>query len=69
MIRDNRTHLHPIRTAGESFFYKIMSNQKPRTLEEQLFKLKSRGMEFHDEQLAREYLSRVSYFPLEILLD
>ena len=22
-IKDNRTHLHPIRTAGESFFYKL----------------------------------------------
>lgn len=63
-IKDNRTHLHPTRTAGESFFIN-MSNQKPRTLEEQLSRLKNRGMEFHDEQLAKDYLSRISYFRLK----
>ncbi|WP_278984636.1 Abi family protein [Segatella bryantii] len=42
-----------------------MSNQKPRTLEEQLSRLKNRGMEFHDEQLAKDYLSRISYFRLK----
>ena len=39
-----------------------MGNQKPRTIEEQLAKLKSVGMEFHDEDLAKKYLCRVSYF-------
>lgn len=42
-----------------------MSNQKPRTTEEQLSRLKNRGMEFYDEQLAQDYLSRVSYFRLK----
>ena len=42
-----------------------MSNQKPRTLEEQLSILKNRGMKFHDEQLARTYLTRVSYFRMK----
>ena len=42
-----------------------MSNQKPRTLEEQLSRLRNRGMEFHDEQLAKDYLSCVSYFRLK----
>ena len=64
-VKDNRTRLHPTRTAGESFFFCIMSNQKPRTIEEQLKKLKSLGMEFHDEELAKQYLCRVSYFRLK----
>ena len=42
-----------------------MSNQKPRTLEEQLSRLRNRGMEFHDKQLAKDYLSCVSYFRLK----
>lgn len=42
-----------------------MSNQKPRTLDEQLSRLKQRGMAFHDQQLATDYLSRVSYFRLK----
>ena len=42
-----------------------MSNQKPRTLEEQLSILKNRRMKFHDEQLARTYLTRVSYFRMK----
>ena len=40
-------------------------NQKPRTIEEQLLKLKNRGMMFCDESLAIDYLSRVSYFRLK----
>lgn len=42
-----------------------MSNQKPRSIEEQLMRLKSLGMEFHDEKLAKEYLGRVSYFRMK----
>lgn len=42
-----------------------MGNQKPRTIEEQLAKLKSLGMEFHDEDLAKKYLCRVSYFRMK----
>ena len=42
-----------------------MSNQKPRTLEEQLSILKNRRMKFHDEQLARTYLTRESYFRMK----
>lgn len=44
------------------FYY---MNQKPRTIEEQLLKLKNRGMMFCDESLAIDYLSRVSYFRLK----
>ena len=36
-----------------------MSNQKPRTIEEQMLRLKSLGMEFYDESLAKSYLSRI----------
>ena len=42
-----------------------MSNQKPRTIEEQMLRLKSLGMEFNDESLAKSYLSRISYFRLK----
>ena len=42
-----------------------MSNQKPRTVEDQLSILKNRGMEFRDEKLAKTYLTRVSYFRLK----
>lgn len=42
-----------------------MDNQKPRTLEEQILLLRNRGMEFGDEQFARECLSRISYFRLK----
>ena len=42
-----------------------MSNQKPRTVEDQLSILKNRGMEFRDEELAKTYLTRVSYFRLK----
>lgn len=56
--------MHPIRTAGGSFFY-IMKNQKPRTLDDQLSTLKNRGMHFLNEQLAKEFLNRINYFRLK----
>ncbi|MDO4511254.1 MAG: Abi family protein [Bacteroidales bacterium] len=42
-----------------------MSNQKPRTIDEQLSILAQRGMEFCDKTFAKSYLSRVSYFRLK----
>ena len=40
-------------------------NQKPRTIQEQLCRLKEKGMVFNDEQNAILYLSRISYFRLK----
>lgn len=42
-----------------------MSNQKPRTIEEQILRLKNLGMEFYNIDTAKSYLSRVSYFRLK----
>ena len=42
-----------------------MSNQKPRTIEEQIRLLRSRGMQFNDEEYAKECLSHISYFRLK----
>jgi abortive infection bacteriophage resistance protein len=42
-----------------------MSNQEPRTIQEQFSILKQRGMNFRDESLALSYLSRISYFRLK----
>ena len=42
-----------------------MSNQKPRSIDDQLNTLRKRGMEFKDEELAKSYLERVSYFRLK----
>lgn len=42
-----------------------MSNQKPRTIDEQVRILSNRGMEFKDEELAKSYLQRISYFRLK----
>ncbi len=42
-----------------------MSNQKPRTIEEQISLLRSRGMRFSNEEYARECLSHISYFRLK----
>lgn len=63
--KDNRTRLHPVRTAGGSFFPYCMTNQSPRSIDDQIAILKSRGMEFASECEARELLSRVSYFRLK----
>lgn len=43
----------------------FMGNQKPRTIEEQMLRLKNLGMEFYNEDTAKSYLSRVSYFRLK----
>lgn len=40
-------------------------NQRPRTIQEQLTRLKEKGMEFNDEQIAISYLARISYFRLK----
>lgn len=42
-----------------------MSNQKPRSIDDQLNILRKRGMEFKDEELAKSYLERVGYFRLK----
>lgn len=42
-----------------------MSNQNPRTVEEQIERLKKLGMEFNNETVAKEYLLRVSYFRMK----
>ena len=39
-----------------------MSNQKPRTIEEQIKLLRSRRMQFSNEEYAKECLSHISYF-------
>ena len=46
-----------------------MSNQKPRSIDDQLNILRKRGMEFKDEELAKSYLERVSYFRLRMKLS
>ena len=40
-------------------------NQSPRTIQQQIAILKSRGMAFSDENLATSYLTRISYFRLK----
>ena len=42
-----------------------MSNQKPRTIEEQIRLLRSRGMQFSNEEYAKKSLSHISYFRLK----
>lgn len=42
-----------------------MSNQKPRTIEEQIRLLRSRGMVFSSDEYAKECLSHISYFRLK----
>lgn len=54
----------PLELQVGHFFY-IMKNQKPRTLDDQLSTLKNRGMHFLNEQLAKEFLNRISYFRLK----
>lgn len=56
--------LHPIRTAFGSFFYIPMATN-PRTIEEQISLLKSRGMIFKDEETASTYLNHISYYRLK----
>ena len=40
-------------------------NQNPRTIQQQIAILKSRGMDLSDENLATSYLTRISYFRLK----
>lgn len=42
-----------------------MSNQKPRTIEEQIKLLRSRGMQFSNEENAKQCLAHISYFRLK----
>ena len=42
-----------------------MSNQKPRTIEEQFQLLRSRGMAFSNEEKAKQCLAHISYFRLK----
>ena len=42
-----------------------MSNQKPRTIEEQFQLLRSRGMVFCNEEEAKRSLAHISYFRLK----
>lgn len=39
-------------------------NKQPLTIQEQLQKLQSRGLNFDDEELAKAYLSNISYYRL-----
>lgn len=40
-------------------------NKRPRTIQEQMTKLKEKGMVFNDEHIATAYLARISYFRLK----
>ena len=40
-------------------------NQKPRTIQEQLTRLKEKGMVFNDERTVSSYLARISYVRLK----
>ena len=42
-----------------------MSNQKPRSIDEQIRLLRSRGMKFSDEERAKACLAHISYFRLK----
>ena len=42
-----------------------MSNQKPRTIDEQIRLLRSRGMAFGNEEEAKQCLAHISYFRLK----
>ena len=53
------------RSAGGSLLFKTAMNSKPRTIEQQINILKSRGMKFSDEENAKEQLARTSYFRLK----
>ena len=42
-----------------------MSNQKPRTIDEQIRLLRSRGMTFSNEEETKQCLAHISYFRLK----
>ena len=49
---------------GEVFEFYMDYTKQPLSIQEQLNKLKSRGLNFDDEQLAKDYLSNISYYRL-----
>ena len=53
----------PLELQAGHFF--IIMNQRPRTIQEQLTRLKDKGMVFYDESVAMTYLARISYFRLK----
>ena len=55
----------PLELQASHFLYIRHMNQRPRTIQEQLTRLKEKGMEFNDEQIAISYLARISYFRLK----
>ena len=55
----------PSELQASHFLYYSYMNQRPRTIQEQLCRLKEKGMVFNDEQNAISYLSRISYFRLK----
>jgi len=60
----NSTRFHPIRTAGESFFY-ISMNKPAYTINDQITLLKRRGMLFKDETKAYILLKKIGYYRLK----
>ena len=63
---DNRTRRHPVDLlAGHLFYNESMSNQRPRTIDEQIRLLRSRGMAFGNEEEAKQCLAHISYFRLK----
>lgn len=56
--------VHTVRTAGGSFFL-YMANKPHRTFIEQIELLKNRGMKISDEDTAKLWLQRVSYYRLK----
>ena len=54
----------PSELQASHFLYNYM-NQKPRTIQEQLTRLKEKGMVFNDERTASSCLARISYFRLK----
>ncbi len=55
----------PLELQASHFLYIRHMNQRPRTIQEQLTRLKEKGMEFNDDQIAISYLARISYFRLK----
>ena len=53
-----------ISAPGEVFEFYMDYTKQPLSIQAQLDKLRSRGLRFDDEQLAREYLANISYYRL-----
>ena len=60
----NSTRFHPIRTAGESFFYRYL-NKPAYTISDQIALLKQRGMLFKDDIEAYGLLKNIGYYRLK----